>query len=55
MVTDECPINTCIEAANRGRQLCDAGVADCENVNMTYRCRRGVPLLDECNEIGEGK
>ncbi|KAA0193209.1 Cadherin EGF LAG seven pass G type receptor [Fasciolopsis buskii] len=53
MVTDECPINTCIEAANRGRQLCDAGVADCENVNMTYRCRRGVPLLDECNEIGE--
>ncbi|TPP57689.1 CD97 antigen [Fasciola gigantica] len=53
MATDECPINKCLEAANLGLQLCDAGVADCENVNMTYRCRRGVPLLDECNEIGE--
>ncbi|VDP86868.1 unnamed protein product [Echinostoma caproni] len=55
MSTDECPIDKCLQAANRGLQLCDAGVEDCENTNTTYRCRRGVPLLDECNEISEGK
>ncbi|KAA3682473.1 uncharacterized protein DEA37_0007228 [Paragonimus westermani] len=51
MSSSECPSNKCVDAANKGVQLCDVGVHDCVNTDITYRCRRGVPLLDICNSM----
>ncbi|CAH8467158.1 unnamed protein product [Dicrocoelium dendriticum] len=51
MSNDNCQINKCVEAANQGVQLCDVGFDDCVHINMTYHCRRGVPLLDICNSV----
>lgn len=51
MSNESCQVNNCVETANQGIQLCDAGVDDCVQANTTYRCRRGVPMLDVCNSI----
>ncbi|KAG5442782.1 hypothetical protein CSKR_113393 [Clonorchis sinensis] len=51
MSLSDCHVKKCVQAANLGVQLCDTGVSDCETTNDTYRCRRGVPLLDVCNSM----
>ncbi|CAL8073147.1 unnamed protein product [Calicophoron daubneyi] len=51
MGQNDCHPNQCVEAANQGIELCDAGLNDCEHQNTSYRCRQGVPLLDACNTL----
>ncbi|CAH8660946.1 unnamed protein product [Schistosoma rodhaini] len=41
-----CGSDMCIQAANQGYMLCDAGIHDCYVVNNSYQCKKGVPLID---------
>lgn len=50
-----CGLDMCIEAANQGYMLCDAGIHDCYVVNNSYRCKKGVPLIDSCEYLAKGK
>ncbi|KAH8866191.1 Cadherin EGF LAG seven pass G type receptor [Schistosoma japonicum] len=46
-----CGSDMCIQAANEGYMLCDAGIHDCYVVDDTYRCENGVPLIDSCEYL----
>ncbi|CAH8656638.1 Cadherin EGF LAG seven-pass G-type receptor 1 [Schistosoma haematobium] len=48
-----CGSDMCIEAANQGYMLCDAGIHDCYVVNNSYRCKKGVPLIDSCEYLAK--
>ncbi|CAH8641130.1 unnamed protein product [Schistosoma bovis] len=48
-----CGLDMCIEAANQGYMLCDAGIHDCYVVNNSYRCKKGVPLIDSCEYLAK--
>ncbi|CAH8566616.1 unnamed protein product [Schistosoma turkestanicum] len=46
-----CGPDMCIQAANQGYMLCDAGIHDCYVVNDSYQCKKGVPLIDSCEYL----
>ncbi|CAH8625005.1 unnamed protein product [Heterobilharzia americana] len=48
-----CGSDMCIQAANQGHLLCDAGIDDCYKMDNTYGCDSGVPLIDSCEVLAE--